>query len=97
MTLDEWRERAKKHTSGDMVWDILKDWGSEISQRNEVELIHNWVLARELAASMSIRIIPLVTEFIVVHGNGRELFRAATVVELIELLYEMDERNKELQ
>lgn len=29
MTYDEWVERAGKGTSGDMVWDILRDWKKE--------------------------------------------------------------------
>jgi len=30
MKIEEWRERAQRGTSGDMVWDILRDWSSDL-------------------------------------------------------------------
>jgi hypothetical protein len=32
MTLEEWKERAERGTSGDMVYAILQDWEKEIAE-----------------------------------------------------------------
>lgn len=37
MTYEEWIERATRGTSGDMVWDILSDWGKSNKRIKELE------------------------------------------------------------
>lgn len=37
MDIDEWRKIAERGTSGDMVYDILRDW------QEEVEQLQQWV------------------------------------------------------
>jgi hypothetical protein len=42
MTLEEWYKQAERGTSGDMVYDILRDWKNDRDQlAQEMEMLLN--------------------------------------------------------